>query len=259
MLAIIPNFLTSCNLFVGCVGIVLAFHNGLDTSAPAYCILIAMVFDFLDGFTARLLNAQSEFGKQLDSLADMVSFGLLPAAILFDLFERIKVGMPAATAEYIPFIAFIYAVFAALRLAKFNIDNRQTDSFRGLATPTAALFIASLGLIPEMGATSPLARDFSGLYGLYSFGIITLPIITVVLSLLMVSDIPLLALKFKDLSLNTNWVRYLFIITCITLFIIFWYMAIPMIFGLYFFFSFLQSTTRKKKGRSSGSSSDYSF
>ncbi|OZA56958.1 MAG: CDP-diacylglycerol--serine O-phosphatidyltransferase, partial [Sphingobacteriales bacterium 39-40-5] len=138
----IPNSVTCLNLFSGCLGIVFAFQGNLIWAS--YAIVIAAVFDFFDGMLARLLKAYSDIGKELDSLADMVSFGVLPSVIIYQLFAlspQIDFG-----ADWLSFSAFIIAVFSALRLAKFNIDTRQSENFIGLPTPANALLIASFPL-----------------------------------------------------------------------------------------------------------------
>jgi len=132
----IPNSITCLNLFSGCVAVFLAFKGNYEGAIIA--ILLAAVFDFFDGFAARLLKAYSPMGKELDSLADMVSFGVAPGAIVFSLLSETNV------CEWLPFLAFLIPVFSGLRLAKFNIDERQTTSFIGLPTPANAIFWAGL-------------------------------------------------------------------------------------------------------------------
>ncbi|MEY3679312.1 MAG: hypothetical protein RI924_1453 [Bacteroidota bacterium] len=136
----IPNTLTCLNLFSGCVGLVFAFENQLIFAA--YAIGISAMLDFFDGMTARLLKAYSEIGKELDSLADVVSFGVLPSLIIYQLFKT-----STSVHAYLPYLAFMIAVFSALRLAKFNVDTRQSEHFIGLPTPANALLIGSLPFI----------------------------------------------------------------------------------------------------------------
>ena len=136
----LPNAMTCGHLLCGCVGIVRVFEHDLITAS--YLIFLAALLDFGDGFVARLLKASSAMGKELDSLADMVTFGVLPAFMLFSL-----IGQEIDNQSVLPYSAFSIAVFSALRLAKFNIDPRQTDSFIGLPTPANALVVASLPLI----------------------------------------------------------------------------------------------------------------
>ena len=136
----IPNAITCANLFSGCIGIVFAFKG--EQEVAAYFVLLSGLFDFFDGMVARLLNVKSEIGKQLDSLADMVSFGFLPGVVMFQLLM-----LSDYSSAYLPYLGFLITVFSALRLAKFNIDERQTEDFIGLNTPKNTLFIVSLPFI----------------------------------------------------------------------------------------------------------------
>jgi CDP-diacylglycerol--serine O-phosphatidyltransferase len=214
----IPNILTLANLFAGCIGIVYVFNHNLVFAA--YAIWIAAVFDFLDGFTARLLKVSSPIGKELDSLADMVTFGVLPSFILYEM-------MSGATNELIPNIAFTLAIFSALRLAKFNVDTRQADSFIGLPTPAAAFFVSGL---PFWQAQYP---------ELFSWQ--SLSILTIVLSVLLVAPIKMLALKFTDYTIKLNWQRYLVVVLSILTLALFGTKALPLIIVLYLIISLLSS------------------
>ena len=131
----IPNILTLSNLLAGCIGLVYAFNGNLVYAS--YAIWIAAIFDFLDGFSARMLKVSSPIGKELDSLADMVTFGVLPSVILFQMIGN-------QPYEYLSYGAFILALFSALRLAKFNVDTEQTTTFIGMPTPAAAFFVSGL-------------------------------------------------------------------------------------------------------------------
>ncbi len=211
----IPNFLTCCNLICGCVGLVLTFEG----KAPyaVYLVWLAMLFDFLDGFTARILKAFSPMGKELDSLADLVTFGVLPSVILF---KMISAASPHA---YLPFLAFIIAVFSALRLAKFNIDDRQQTVFIGLPTPANALFLSSLVFVDDLypqWLTAPV-----------------LVVITVLFSLLLVAPIELFSLKFKSFNWKGNEVRFLFLGTGLVLVLLCWQLALPLIIIAYLLIS----------------------
>jgi len=192
----IPNFITCLNLFSGCIACVMAFDGNFLMAAVF--IYIAAVLDFLDGLMARALKAYSEIGKQLDSLADMVSFGLAPGMIMFSLLARIFFYKGAPDfAEYIPYIAFVIPVFSALRLAKFNIDDRQTTSFIGLPTPANAIFWASLACC--------LPSFLLQYYGIF------LILFILVFSYLLVSELPMFSLKFKNLKWGDNAIRFIFI------------------------------------------------
>ena len=195
----IPNTITCCNLISGCIATVFALY-GIPEMALLFIILGA-VFDFFDGMTARVLGVSSPIGKELDSLADDVTFGVAPASILFWFLGIID--YPSFLEEWrgvIPFFAFIISAFSALRLAKFNLDTRQTTSFIGLPTPANALFWGSL--IVGFGTQM--------MYSLY-----TLPLLligTVISSWLLVAEIPMFALKFKHWGFKDNEIKYGFVI-----------------------------------------------
>ncbi len=232
MKKIIPNAITCLNLFTGCVAIFAAFQDSL--AFAALLVYVAAIFDFLDGMVARLLHAYSEIGKQLDSLADMVSFGVLPGVIMFKLMQKAIRSSDSAsllTMELFPFFAFIMIIFSALRLAKFNIDSRQTSSFIGVPTPANTLLISSLPLILD-----------NDLFNLHDFILnpITLSILTVVMSLLLVAEIPLFALKFKNLTWQDNSVRFIFILIALPLLFLLKFAAIPIIILVYIILSLLK-------------------
>ena len=212
----IPNILTLANLFAGCVGIVYTFNNNL--AYAAYAIWIAAVFDFFDGFSARLLKVSSPIGKELDSLADMVTFGVLPSFILFKM-------MAGASYEIAAYAAFALALFSAIRLAKFNIDTRQATTFIGMPTPAAAFFVSGL---PFWETQYP---------ELVSWQLIM--VITVILSLLLVSPIKMLALKFSEYSVQNNWHRYLMILLSVIAFAFLGSKSLPVIIALYLIISLL--------------------
>lgn len=205
----IPNFLTSMNLALGMVGIYLVL--GGDINAGAYCIFLAAAFDFLDGFVARLLKVQGEMGKQLDSLADMVTFGVLPAMIMFKMIES------NSEYEYLPYAAFLIGIFSAWRLAKFNIDERQSDRFIGVPTPANGLLISTLPFLAERADAAQKILSNP----------IALVAITVLMSFLLVAELPLIALKFKDYSFQKNVFRYLVIIVSLIFLIILGIAGIP--------------------------------
>ncbi len=224
----IPNAITCLNLLSGCIGLVYAFDNQLLTAG--YFILISALFDFFDGMLARLLKAYSEIGKELDSLADMVSFGVLPSVIVYQLFR-----IAAPEQAYLPFFAFLIAIFSALRLAKFNIDTRQTENFIGLPTPANALFILSLPHIVS-----------SGTFAEYILNPVILAIVTLVMSLLLVAEIPLFSLKFKNLKFSDNLFRFILLSLSVILLIILKFAAIPLIIVSYLILSFIQNSLESK-------------
>ncbi|MCB2409938.1 CDP-alcohol phosphatidyltransferase family protein [Hymenobacter lucidus] len=213
----LPNAVTCLNLFAGCLALCNIFAGHLETAA--YLVGLAAAFDFADGLLARALHASSPIGKDLDSLADMVSFGVVPGAILFHLLGR-AAGLP----EWLPYAGFIVTVFSALRLAKFNNDTRQTTSFIGLPTPACTLVVASLPLI--------LAHDTFGLTGFILHPWVLLGL-TVLLSGLLVAEIPLFALKFKNLTWQDNSLRFIFLLLALPLLIVLGATAIPLVVLLY--------------------------
>ena len=212
----IPNFLTCCNLLCGCLGIFLAFHG--DIFSAIVLIWAALIFDFLDGFVARLLKVSSPIGKELDSLADMVTFGVLPGFLLLAWMREMDLG------PYLPFIAFLVPVFSALRLAKFNIDERQTSEFIGLPTPASTLFISSLYFLQD----TPL--DIF----VYPYA---LPVVSVVMSLLLVAEIPMFSLKVSSMSWKGNELRIIFLLLSISLLAFFQLAALSPIILLYILLS----------------------
>jgi CDP-diacylglycerol---serine O-phosphatidyltransferase len=208
MLRHIPNFLTCCNLVCGCLGIIGLME---DWNTPtAYFVWAACIFDFFDGFAARLLKISSPIGKELDSLADVVSFGVLPALFMY---EAIGLESPFS---YLAYVALLIAVFSAVRLAIFNIDETQSDSFRGLPTPANAIFITALPFLP-----SPV---FDLVYSP-----VALTLICVIFSLLLVSRIELFALKFKNFTWADNKVRFTFLVLSVLLLSFLHWAALPFI------------------------------
>ena len=229
----IPNIITLFNMLSGILSIY-AVMNG-DIELAAYLIFVAAIFDFFDGLVARLLNAKSAMGAELDSLADVVSFGVAPGFILFHMLN-ISHGQPGNTADsfnILPFIAFVVPAFGALRLAKFNVDTEQSTSFKGLPIPANAILIASL----------PLIRTFLYEEQSFSYMIITnsyfLLAIAIIGSLLMVSRFPMFALKFEGFSFKRNMTKYIFLGISLILLLFLQVVAIPFIILLYLFISLI--------------------
>lgn len=226
----LPNFLTCCNLLCGCFGIVFVLE-GREIPA-AYFVWLAGLFDFFDGFVARLLKVTSPIGKELDSLADVISFGLLPSLVMY------KMLSASTDSASLPYIAFLIAVFSALRLAIFNVDETQRDSFRGLNTPANTIFITSLPL---------LYNDV----GRWLYHPLILTAITVVFSFLLVSRFKFFALKFKSFSWKDNKMQFTFLILSVLLLIVWKFLAIPIIIILYILLSLLDnmSSIGRKTGQ----------
>jgi CDP-diacylglycerol--serine O-phosphatidyltransferase len=213
----IPNFITSLNLFSGCVAVYLAFNG--NYSGALLAILISAVFDFLDGFAARMLKAYSPMGKELDSLSDMISFGLAPGAVVFSLLYDTGIN------DGLPYLAFLIPVFSGLRLAKFNIDDRQTSSFIGLPTPANAIFWSGLAFS---------CSDF------LAVNLWLLIVLTLLFSYLLVAEIPMFSLKFKNFSMKDNQLQYVFLIVCIAFLAVFRLDAFAPIIGWYIFLSLIK-------------------
>jgi CDP-diacylglycerol--serine O-phosphatidyltransferase len=198
-------------------------------------IFLAAIFDFLDGFSARMLKAYSPLGAQLDSLADVVSFGVAPAFILFELIKNSH-GLPNivwGNVNLLPFVALIVPLFTALRLAKFNIDTRQTESFIGLPSPASGLLLASLPLVRSQlyEGQSLFYMVVTNAYFYVGIGLL--------MGFLMVSGLPLFGLKFKSFALKGNEVRYFFLLSAIILLIVLQFVAIPFIILLYLLLSLI--------------------
>lgn len=221
--SLLPNAITVANVVSGCFAILWAAEGDLLWSG--LFIGVAAVLDFLDGLSARLMNATSEMGKQLDSLSDMVSFGVAPSFIFYYL--SFQNGF-----KWFDLLAFLIVIGSALRLAKFNIDESQKDGFKGLPTPAMAILVASLPYIIEydgFGVGNVITSD--------AF-IIIFPI---VVSLLMVSSIRLFSLKFKDFSFERNQIRYGFLILSVGLLALFQFAGIPMIILTYILLSLIRN------------------
>lgn len=219
----IPNFITLLNLSCGCIAAVMAFR---EAYAQAFLFMLAaMVFDFLDGFAARLLKSYSDMGKELDSLADMVSFGFVPAVLVWSMGGEWSL------------LSFLIALFAALRLAKFNIDPRQHEVFYGLATPACALFFGSLAFITEMQPGSFVAMAMANE--------LVRIVLVVLFSYLMVCDLPMFSLKFKSWGFKKNALVYSFLLLSLLAIVIFGVMAVPFIILGYIILSVLLKIVRK--------------
>ena len=230
----IPNTITSMNLLCGALGVIFTFQGDFDKAF--YLMLAASVCDFCDGLSARLLKAYSAMGKELDSLADMVSFGLLPSLILH------KYMIESGHTGIIAYVPLVICVFSGLRLAKFNIDERQTENFLGLATPACAIWCGSLIYFVSRGNSIPLLAVGSSWF---------LPVVSVILAFLLVSEIPMFSLKFKKGS-KTNNVRLIFIILIVAagmisiIFKINWSFTVLLAMTFYILWNTIMGLTAKK-------------
>ncbi|WP_432410008.1 CDP-alcohol phosphatidyltransferase family protein [Rasiella sp. SM2506] len=242
MLKQIPNLITSLNLLCGCVAIFFAISGDLVTAS--YFVFTGIFFDFFDGLAARMLNAHSDVGLQLDSLADMVTSGVAPAVVMVQLLSESILGAPisitdnfssegwnAGWNQYVPFIGLLIAVGSAYRLAKFNVDTRQTTSFIGLPTPANTLLILSLPLI--------LAFQPSALTETIILNPWFLIGITLLGCILMNAELPLFALKFKTWDVSSNVLRYVFLLICLIAIVLLQFIAIPVILLVYVLMSLI--------------------
>ena len=222
----IPNTITCCNLISGCIATYWAFQG--EYQLALLFIIIGAVFDFFDGMSARLLGVSSPIGKELDSLADDITFGFAPSAMVFSLLNG--TSSPtwlAPVASYVPFFAFVMAAFSALRLAKFNLDERQALGFIGLPTPANALFWGSL-----IVGTGEWLQNY----------VVLILWLVIMNSYLLVCEIPMFALKFKTWGWKGNEIKYIFLLTCIPILLFFgisglaviiaWYVALSVINNL---------------------------
>lgn len=242
MLKQIPNIITSLNIICGSVAVLFAASGDLITAS--IFILLGIFFDFFDGLAARLLNAQSEVGLQLDSLADVITSGLAPGVILFQMlnlayFHQMRTlteafsmdGWNVGFKNYLPLIGLLIVIASAYRLAKFNVDKRQTTGFIGLPTPANALLILSLPLILEFQYSDLAESIILNKWFLIGF--------TLLSCILLNAEMNLFALKFKTWDFKSNAVRYVFLILCIALLALLKFLAIPFIILIYILLSLL--------------------
>jgi CDP-diacylglycerol--serine O-phosphatidyltransferase len=218
----------------------------------AYLVLLAAVLDFFDGFAARILKQPSEIGKQLDSLADIVSFGLVPGVAMYHLINRFELSAGAHD-SLLPFVALVIPLFSALRLAKFNVDTRQSDSFIGVPTPANAMLLLSIPLVMEftlgIGSMSDLNLQDCKIDRLVEeIGILPyiLAGLCVVMSLLLIAELPLFALKFKSFGWKGNEIRFTFLGISLAMIALLQVAAIPLIIIVYILLSFVNNLVSKK-------------
>ena len=236
MIKQIPNIITSLNLLCGCVAIMFAVSG--DLVSASFFAFAGIFLDFFDGLAARVLNAQSQVGLQLDSLADVVTSGVLPGIVMVQLLSEALTGTSldisaifsstsnnTSIESYLPFTGLLIAVASGYRLAKFNVDTRQTTSFIGLPVPANTLLILSLPLIISFQAGQQITEVILTPWFLI--------IITLVSCVLLNAEIPLFGLKFKTWNFKDNAVRYLFLIASILLLVVLKFIAIPIIIFLY--------------------------
>ncbi|SNR15689.1 CDP-alcohol phosphatidyltransferase family protein [Tenacibaculum jejuense] len=248
----IPNIITLGNLFCGTVAAILAVRGFFYETA--IFVGIGIVLDFLDGFAARLLQVQGELGKQLDSLADMVTSGVVPGIVMLQFMvhsayyrefgfsswdSALDIGLGLDNLLSVELLGLLLTLFAGYRLAKFNIDTRQTDSFIGLPTPAMNLFVVSLPMIAGYTKSEFVLNIIHNQFFLIA--------VTLILSFLMISELPLFSLKFKSAKLKDNLLKYSFILTSVVLLILLKFLAIPLIIILYILLSVFNTVVMKQK------------
>ena len=220
----LPNLITLFNLFLGCIVALLLIENNLEVKYVFIITIICLILDYLDGYTARKLNVKSDIGIQLDSLADMVSFGLVPGILLYNMFNAApSSSVGSISSSFIPFLGFIITLSSAYRLARYNIRKSTSKFFKGLPTPANAVLIYSFAMISAEGNSfSDIILDYN-----------VLMLIVIVSSILLVSNIKLLNFKFKSLKFKGNRRRFLIIFFSIPALIIFGIYAIPLVLSVY--------------------------
>ena len=224
----IPNTITCCNLLSGCVSILFLCHDHVLWASAM--IFVAAVFDFFDGFAARTLDAKSPIGGELDSLSDVVSFGVAPSFIVAWFLSKSGITWWVHDFNMFPVLAFVLAAFAAVRLAKFNIDTRQSSSFIGLPVPAVGLFIASLPfMLFNIGNDTVIYQIVTNPYFLLAM--------VAIFSWLMISEVPFFSFKIKSLRFKENILRYFVVIFAITAVVILHWVALPFIFLFYILLS----------------------
>jgi CDP-diacylglycerol--serine O-phosphatidyltransferase len=235
----LPNLITCLNAVSGTAAIFMVLHHHLLLAAAL--VLLAMLFDFFDGFTARLLHVKSEMGKELDSLADIVSFGVVPALLAHELIKAaIPLHDPATWTHLLPYLPVLLPAFSAYRLAKFNLDTRQTYSFIGMPTPANALFWVAL----------LLASHYTpALYNAFWANPWLLSACLLLFSLLLVSELPMFSLKITTLAWKPNRWRYLYFSATLLLLLLFRAAAITFLIPLYLLFSLLETLTTRSTTR----------
>jgi CDP-diacylglycerol--serine O-phosphatidyltransferase len=232
----IPNIITLLNLFCGCIALVFAFHRNFEMAF--YFVCLGIFLDFFDGFFARLFTVSSPLGLQLDSLADMVTSGVVPGLVMYQMMINTSTAMSDSYLQIFPYLGFIITLGSCYRLANFNIDTRQTDSFIGLPTPANALFILSL----------PLVLKYSD--SLFLLEILTnqgvLLVVTLLSAYILNAEIPLFSLKIKKFSFKDNALQIIFLLLSLLLLVFFQYLGIPLLIIFYVILSVVNNKVLKE-------------
>ncbi len=231
----IPNFITLLNLFCGCIALIFAFHRSFEMAFGF--VALGIFLDFFDGFFARLFKVASPLGLQLDSLADMVTSGVAPGLVMYQLMLKGD-SFDAANPEIFPFLGFLITLGSCYRLANFNIDTRQTDSFIGLPTPANSLFIMSLPLVLIHTDSLPVIELLTNEWVLLA--------ITLFSAYILNAEIPLFSLKVKNFTFADNKLRVLFLLLAVVLLLFLQYAAIPLVILTYVLLSVANNKWSKK-------------
>jgi CDP-diacylglycerol--serine O-phosphatidyltransferase len=232
----IPNLITLLNLFCGCIALVFAFNK--DFEMAFYFVCLGIFLDFFDGFFARLFNVSSPLGLQLDSLADMVTSGVVPGLVMFQMMISHASTAAAGHLQFFPYLGFIIALGSCYRLANFNIDTRQTDSFIGLPTPANALFILSLPLVLKYTDSLILIELLTNPWFLL--------VVTLLSAYMLNAEIPLFSLKIKKFNFKENTLQVVFLTCSLLLLVFFHYLGIPLLILFYVLLSVLNNKVLKK-------------
>lgn len=262
----LPNLLSLGNLLCGCIAILNVIDGNIGVAV--YLVMLACVFDFLDGFAARGLKQGSPMGKELDSLADMVTFGVVPGMVMFQMIrfadDSAKWGHAGGWMDYLPYIGFIIPLFSALRLAKFNVDTRQSESFLGLPTLANALLICGLPVLFRLNESTayvydgytyllqdyvPVAMEKLSQFQQHIYDFWRSPVvlvsISVIMSVLLIVPIPMFSFKIKSVKWKGNEIRYIFIAIAIVFFVALKLAALPMVVLAYIVLSVVYALTKR--------------
>lgn len=232
----IPNIITLLNLFCGCIALVFAFNEQFEMAF--YFVCLGIFLDFFDGFFARLFKVSSPLGLQLDSLADMVTSGVVPGLVLFQMMVDHSSSAAESYMQLFPYLGFIVALGSCYRLANFNIDTRQTDSFIGLPTPANALFILSLPLVLKYADSLIIIELLTNPWFLLGIAVLS--------AYMLNAEIPLFSLKIKKFSLKENALQIVFLILSLLMLIFLHYGAIPLVIVFYVLLSVANNKVLKK-------------
>ena len=232
----IPNLITLLNLFSGCIALVFAFNQNFEMAF--YFVSLGIFLDFFDGFFARLFNVCSPLGLQLDSLADMVTSGVVPGLVMFQMMISYSSTAVEGHLQFFPYLGFIITLGSCYRLANFNVDTRQTDSFIGLPTPANALFVLSLPLVLQSTDSLFMIELLSNQWFLL--------VITLLSAYMLNAEIPLFSLKIKKFSFKENALQIVFLASSFLLLVFFQYLGIPLLILLYVLLSIVNNKVLQK-------------